>query len=119
MWEHDLNHYMRVLAGLGVNALRLPLAVDNVLLDPKPTTSAWRDAEAARSRSLAALRLAVRRAAASGILVLLDLHRLVGSVWPDAPATPRSHRVLHISFLGVHVRGCPRPLRACAAARGL
>ena len=50
-----------------------------MLLDPKPTTSAWRDEEAAKSRSLAALRLVVRQAAAEGILVLLDLHRLIGS----------------------------------------
>ena len=27
LWEHDITHYMRLLSGLGVNALRLPLAV--------------------------------------------------------------------------------------------
>ena len=27
LWEHDIAHYMRLLSGLGVNALRLPLAV--------------------------------------------------------------------------------------------
>ena len=83
LWEHPIAYYMSKLSALGINALRLPVAVDNVLLDPRPTTSAWRDAEAARSRALGALKLLVRRAASAGILVLLDMHRLVGSIWPE------------------------------------
>ena len=83
LWEHSIAHYMSQMSELGINALRLPVAVDNVLLDPRPTTSAWRDAEAARARALGALKLLVRRAASAGILVLVDMHRLVGSIWPD------------------------------------
>ena len=83
LWENDAAHYCRQIRAMGFNAIRLPFAVDNVLLDPIPATSSWRDAALVRSRHLDALALVVRAAAAEGLLVMLDLHRLVGAIWPD------------------------------------
>ena len=84
LWEHSMAQYCSMLVENGVNALRVPLAVDNVLSDPKPTTSAWRDPVASKlASSLAALDLLVSTAAQAGVLVLLDMHRLVGEIWPD------------------------------------
>ena len=74
-----MDYYFELMRGMGVNALRVPLAVDNVLTDPKPSTSAWRDTMAAKmSSSLAVLDQLVQKAADANILVLMDMHRLVG-----------------------------------------
>jgi hypothetical protein len=84
LWEHSSAYFLELCAQLGINAIRIPLAVDTILLNPPPTTSVWKDAEMAKApRSLDALTIIIRRAAASGILILLDMHRLVAAIWPD------------------------------------
>ena len=94
-----------------MNALRVPLSVDNVLTDAKPTTSAWRDGTVAKATSsLQVLDVLVRTAAASGLLVVLDMHRLVGEVWPDprglwhSPLVPEAQ--LHAAWALLATRYC-------------
>ena len=83
LWENTINHYLGVMKEMGVNAIRIPLAVDNVL-KTLSRPSAWRDERASQAAtSLDALDLLIRQAASYNILILLDMHRLVGSIWPD------------------------------------
>ena len=42
LWEHPLSYYVELCRQLGINALRIPLAVDNILINPAPATSTWR-----------------------------------------------------------------------------
>lgn len=131
-WEHSIKYYTTLLRRAGVNALRVPVAVDNVLIDPPPTTSAWRDPEASKSdSSLDILTQLVRAAASDGLLVLLDMHRLVGEIWPDpdglwySPLVPEeavhaAWRVLARRFCGeVRARPASRaaPLCVCVHDR--
>lgn len=84
LWQQPISFYINMLQKQGVNALRLPVSVDNVLLNPAPSISAHRDAAAARAaHSLDVLEMVVHQAAKAGILVLLDMHRLVSEIWPD------------------------------------
>ena len=84
LFARPLRWFTAQFRQLGVNAIRVPLAVDNVILDPPPLTSAWQDPDAAKARSsLDVLRQLVRAAAVDGLLVLLDMHRLVAEIWPD------------------------------------
>jgi aryl-phospho-beta-D-glucosidase BglC (GH1 family) len=56
-----------------------------VLIDPPLSTSVWRDAAAAKAAtSSEVLTQLIRTAAADSLLIVLDMHRLVGEIWPDA-----------------------------------
>jgi aryl-phospho-beta-D-glucosidase BglC (GH1 family) len=67
----------------GFNALRMPLAVDNVLGDPEVNKwSLTADPALQGMRSLQVVERIVRLAARRGLLVMLDMHRLRASVWP-------------------------------------
>ena len=111
LWEHSIAHYIAELRSWGVNALRIPVAVDNVLIDPPPTVSAWRDPAAAKaSSSLHVLDMVVRAASEKGLLVVLDMHRLVGEIWPDprglwySPLVSEAH--LHAAWRVLAARYC-------------
>ena len=77
--------FLDFVAELEFNAIRLPLAVDNVLDDPLVGKWSLTANEQLRGlRSLALLERVVVMAAARGLLVLLDVHRLSARVWPTA-----------------------------------
>ena len=85
LWQRPAPDLLDLAASLGFNVLRLPLAVDNVLADPAvgkwslTANPTWRGLS-----SLAILDKIVALAAARGLLVVLDMHRLRAAVWPTA-----------------------------------
>ena len=84
LWERPLAEYLDVVASLGFNALRIPVAADNVLTNP--LVDKWAvtaDAALVGLRSLEVLARLLDAAAERGLLVLLDMHRLEAAVWPD------------------------------------
>jgi len=84
LWERKMTEYLDDLARLDFNAIRLPLAVDNVLENPEIGRWSLTGDEALRGlRSLDIVERLVAEASARGILVLLDMHRLHAAVWPD------------------------------------
>lgn len=83
LWQRKASDLIGIVARLGFNALRLPLAVDHVLSNP--SINRWTltaNPELQRLRHLDLLERIVRLAAAQGLLVMLDMHRLRASVWP-------------------------------------
>ena len=85
LWQRKAADLLDVVARLNFNALRLPLAVDNVLNDPpinKWILTANTDLQPFRHLSL--LEKLVQLAAARGLLVMLDMHRLRAAIWPTA-----------------------------------
>lgn len=84
LWVHDINFYLSYLAEHGFNALRLPFALDNVLSDEGPDFDMVRaEPELRGMKYVEVLERVVDAAASHGILVLLDLHRLRSTSWPD------------------------------------
>ena len=66
------------------NVLRIPLAVDNILNNPTPGSINF--AETADLQGLnyfQVLDVLVEKAAARGLLIMFDMHRLDSAVWPD------------------------------------
>ena len=85
LWQRPAAEFLDFVAELEFNAIRLPLAVDNVLDDPLVGKWSLTANEQLRGlRSLALLERVVVMAAARGLLVLLDVHRLSARVWPTA-----------------------------------
>ena len=92
LWERSAAEYLDFAVEHGFNALRLPLAVNHVLSDPPVDrwfTREWAPADEHGAypspplRSLEVVERVVTMAAARGLLVMLDVHRLNASVWPD------------------------------------
>lgn len=84
LWQHSVDSYLDFLVANQFNALRMPLAFNNVLLNPRPLKSMLSAEPSFLGKtSLALLEKIVIRAAQKGILVLLDMHRLNSSLWPD------------------------------------
>lgn len=84
LWERPLDEYLDFVASLGFNALRIPVAADNVLTDP--LVDKWAvtaDAALVGLHSLQVLARLLDAASERGLLVLLDMHRLEAAVWPD------------------------------------
>ena len=85
LWQRRATDLLDVASMLHFNALRLPLAVDSVLSNPTP--GRWMltaNPELQHLRYLSLLERIVRMAAARGLLVMLDMHRLRAAVWPTA-----------------------------------
>ena len=84
LWQHSVDSYLDFLVANHFNALRLPLALNNVLNNPVPSRSmVSAEPRFVGEDSLWLLEMIVMRAARKGILVLLDMHRLNSSLWPD------------------------------------
>ena len=89
LWEQPMADYVRFVASENFNALRIPLAMDNVKNNPKIDADMVTKDPAmlslARSggRYLDGLDQLVRLAAHAGLLVMLDMHRLEAATWPD------------------------------------
>ena len=92
LWERSAAEYLDFAVEHGFNALRLPLAVNHVLSDPPVDrwfTREWAPADehgeypSPPLRSLEVVERVVAMAASRGLLVMLDVHRLNASVWPD------------------------------------
>ena len=84
LWQRPLDAYLDFVASNGFNAIRVPLAYNHIMLNPtppEPLLSANRELVGLDMFQL--LTLVVEHAAARGILILLDLHRLDSNVWPD------------------------------------
>jgi aryl-phospho-beta-D-glucosidase BglC (GH1 family) len=83
LWQRPASAYLDFAQSHGFNALRMPLAVDNVLGDPEVNKwSLTADPALQGMRSLQVVERIVRLAARRGLLVMLDMHRLRASVWP-------------------------------------
>ena len=85
LWQRPAVDFLDFARSHGFNALRLPLAADNVLADP--TVDKWSvtaDTSLHGLRSLQVVERLVRLAARRGLLVMLDMHRLHAAVWPTA-----------------------------------
>ena len=78
LWAHSLDAYLNFLVTHEFNAIRLPLAIDNVLNNPG--LSHWECRTG--GRSLDFLETVVSKASQRGILVMLDMHRTRADVWP-------------------------------------
>ena len=84
LWQRPATAFLDDVSRLRFNALRIPLAVDNVMGDPVVDQWAVTANPAFRGlRSLAIVEQIVDMAAARGLLVMLDMHRL--------NARPRPH----------------------------
>ena len=84
LWQHSVDSYLDFLVANQFNALRMPLALNNVLNNPVPSHSmVSAEPRFVGEDSLWLLEMIVMRAARKGILVLLDMHRLNSSLWPD------------------------------------
>ena len=86
LWKRPVEAYIDFLANdpRGFNALRLPLAYNNIVRNPTPPAEMLSaEPDALGLSHLQILELVVQAAARRGLLVLLDLHRLDSAVWPD------------------------------------
>jgi len=84
LWLDDVEGYLRFLKENHFNALRLPVALDSVLANPIPSRDMLQAAQGLWGLEyLAILERVVDAAADHGLLVLLDMHRLKASRWPD------------------------------------
>ena len=89
LWERPMSEYVGFLASQGFNAVRVPLAMDNIANDPTieynmvKKDSFFNGISHGRT-SLEALDRLVALCAANGLLVMLDVHRLQASVWPTS-----------------------------------
>lgn len=87
LYYNSMSHYVAFLRAHGFNALRVPLAMDLVgqnlplhadMVNHDPVLSALPSA-----RYFDGLDRLVSLCAEAGILVMLDVHRLESTVWPD------------------------------------
>ena len=77
LWLHSLEWYLDFIAGAGFNAIRVPFALDNIRANAVPSANMiTASPELAGLTVLDLLERLVDRAAAHGLLVLFDLHRL-------------------------------------------
>lgn len=84
LWRRPMERYLDFVQAERFNALRLPLALNNLLANPRPPPNMLSAEPALRSEDmLSLLDTLVQKAARRNILVLLDMHRLNSSVWPD------------------------------------
>ena len=85
LWQRTAAALLDDLEQLRFNAVRLPLAVDNVLNNPDVDKwSVTANPEFRGLRSLEIVERLVRMAATRGLLIMLDMHRLIAAVWPTA-----------------------------------
>ena len=85
LWQRPASEYLDFIQRNKFNAIRFPVAVDNVMSDPvvgKWSLTANEDLQGLRS--LAVLERLIELSAARGLLVVLDMHRLSAAVWPTA-----------------------------------
>ena len=83
LWQRPAAALLDHVKQYNFNALRLPLAVDNVLRDPLVNQWAVTANPSFRGmRSLQVVERVVQMAAARELLVMLDMHRLVAAMWP-------------------------------------
>jgi endoglucanase len=111
LWQQPATFYLDFIVSLKFNALRLPLAADNVLSDPvvgKWSLTANPDFQGLRS--LALLERLVVLAAARGLLVVLDMHRLSAAIWPTGHglwySDTISEAVVHDAWRSLSRRFC-------------
>ena len=84
LWQRPIDAYMEFIVANHFNALRIPLACNQVLRNPTPADSLLTaEPSLVGMDMLTLLTLVVERAASHGLLVLLDVHRLDSAVWPD------------------------------------
>lgn len=84
LWQRSVDSYLDFMVSNHFNAIRVPLALNNILFNPIPSsTMLSAEPSFVGGDSLGLLENVVMRAASKGILVLLDMHRLNSSVWPD------------------------------------
>ena len=84
LWQYPIESYLDFLEKNQFNALRLPLALNNILSNPVPSSSMLTAEPALMGKtSLHMLEHVVGLAGRRGILVMLDIHRLNSSLWPD------------------------------------
>lgn len=84
LWQRPLDAYLDFIAANQFNAIRVPLAYNHLLLNPTPSESLLSANPGLVGLDMfQLLTLIVEHAAARGILILLDLHRLDSNVWPD------------------------------------
>ena len=84
LWMHNASFYIRFLSEHGFNAVRLPLALDNIASNIGPHMSMIAAEPSWFGLSyLDVLSHVIELAADHGLLVLLDLHRLQSAKWPD------------------------------------
>ena len=83
LWSRPMAEYLDFVAANGLNAVRVPVAVNHVLNNPPVRANfVTREPALKQAHCLDALdRLAVL-AAERGLLILLDLHRIESNVWP-------------------------------------
>ena len=85
LWVHNATFYLRFLAESGFNAVRLPLALDNILSNTRPSVNMLSAARELHGLSyFQVLEHIVDVAGSHGLLILFDLHRLQSTTWPDA-----------------------------------
>ena len=83
LWARTIDEYLDFVAK-HFNALRLPLALNHILSNPKPERHVLSTEPALQGKDmLGLLETVVERAARRNLLVLIDIHRLNASVWPD------------------------------------
>lgn len=84
MQHTNVENIMNFLASNNFNALRLPLALDNVMKNAAAHLyiSTFYNPELTGQKYLDILRILIQEAAKRHILVLLDLHRLQANKWP-------------------------------------
>ncbi|KAL1530709.1 hypothetical protein AB1Y20_001608 [Prymnesium parvum] len=84
LWQQPVDSYLEFFSANQFNAMRVPLALNNILSNPIPSRSMLSAETGLMGEdSLWLLEKIVMRAASKGILVLLDMHRLNSSLWPD------------------------------------
>ena len=84
LWLHDIDFYLQFISSHGFNAIRLPFALDNVLNNAVVSWDMVKAAPQLRGLgTLDVLEVVIDAAAERGLLVLLDLHRLDSTRWPD------------------------------------
>ena len=130
LWQRPVSAYLDVAKSLGFNALRLPVAVDNVNSDPLlDKWSLTADPELRGLRSLDVLETVISQAAQRGLLVCLDMHRLHAAVWPtshglwydpegDAPSSTSTAATSHTATSTSDTISTSAAAAAAAAAAG-
>eukprot|EP00965_Chrysotila_dentata_P136182 4502366-Pleurochrysis_carterae.AAC.5 len=94
LWANTLEHYLDMLDSSSFNAVRLPLAFNTVMEDSIPEIAMLSAEPELQGLSTLQLLDAVIAACANHRkLVVLDLHRLDSSVWPDPKGLWYSEKV--------------------------
>ena len=84
LWVHSMAWYLELIKQNGFNAIRVPFALDNVQRNLVPDVNMISASpELGGLHFLDMLEELVDGAAANGLLVLFDLHRLQSTHWPD------------------------------------